>query len=71
MPGFTLLRLYDVCEWRNTEWYEKLIDINDDGLFLPNKTWKRFMNRNNDVINGPCFSDPLGMMDQLLLLVKA
>jgi hypothetical protein len=68
MPGFTLLCIYDVREWRNTEWNEKLIHINDDGLFLPNKTWKRVMNRNNDVINGPCLSDPIGLMDRAYCL---
>ena len=60
MPGFTLLRIYDVREW-NKELV--LIHINDDGLFLPNKTWKRVMNHNNEVINGPCFSLGLGMID--------
>jgi hypothetical protein len=36
MPGFTLLRIYDVREWN-----EEVIHLNDDGLFLTNKTWKR------------------------------
>ena len=68
MPGFTLLRIYDVREWKNTEWNEKLIHLNDDELFLSNKTWKLVMNRNNDVINGPCFSDSLGIMDRTYCL---
>jgi hypothetical protein len=46
MPGFTLLRIYDVREWKNTE-LEELIHINDDGLFLPNNTWKRAMKYDN------------------------
>ena len=68
MPGFTLLRIYDVREWRNTEWNEKLIHLNDDELFLPNKTWKHVMNPDNRVINGPCFSDPFGVVDQAYCL---
>jgi hypothetical protein len=38
MPGFTLLRIYDVREWN-----EEVIHLNDDGLFLTNKTWKRVL----------------------------
>jgi hypothetical protein len=64
MPGFTLLRIYDVREWGNTGWEKELIHINDDGLFLPNKTWKRALNPDNLVINGPCFSDKFGMIDK-------
>ena len=64
MPGFTLLRIYDVREWNE---YLELIHLND-GLFLPNKTWKRVMNSDNAVINGPCFSDPLGIVDQAYCL---
>jgi hypothetical protein len=30
MPGFTLLRIYDVREWRNTKREKDLIHINDD-----------------------------------------
>ena len=58
MPGFTLLRVYDVREWS-----KELIDINDNETFISNKSWKRFMNTNNNVINGPCFSDLLGTID--------
>ena len=60
VAGFTLLRLYDVREWS-----KKLIDLNEGGTCLSNKTWKRFMIRDNDVINGPCFSDPLGLIDEV------
>ena len=63
MPGFTLLRIYDVREWN-----EELIHLNDDGLFLPNKTWKRVINRDNRVINGPCLSDRFGVVDQAYCL---
>ena len=59
VAGFTLLRLYDVREWSKT-----LIDINDGGTCLSNKTWKGVMSLDNDVINGPCFSDRLGTIDQ-------
>ena len=39
VPGFTLLRIYDVREWSH-----KSINMNDDGNFLLNKTWKRVLN---------------------------
>jgi hypothetical protein len=61
VAGFTLLRLYDVREWS-----KKLIDLNEGGTCLSNKTWKRFMIRDNDVINGPCFSDRLGLQNSSL-----
>ena len=63
MPGFTLLRLYDVREW-----HEKFIDINDNETFLSNKSWKRETNINNDVIHGPCISDLLGTTDHAFCL---
>ena len=63
MPGFTLLRIYDVREWK-----AEVIHLNDDGLCLPNKKWKRAMNRKNRAINGPCFSDPLEVVDQAYCL---
>ena len=34
MPGFTLLRIYDVREWN-----KQFIDINDNETFISNKTW--------------------------------
>jgi hypothetical protein len=36
MPGFTLLRFYDVREWN-----EEFIDTNDNETVLSNKSWKR------------------------------
>ena len=61
--GFTLLRIYDVRKWSH-----KSINMNDDGTFLLNKTWKRVLNRHNNVINEPCISDKLGIMDTALCL---
>jgi hypothetical protein len=51
MPGFTLLRVYDVREWN-----KKYIDIIDNETVLSNKSWKRGMKTNSNVINGPCIS---------------
>ena len=59
VAGFTLHRIYDVREWN-----KELIHIYEDGSFLSNQTWKRVMNRNNEIINGPCFSDKFGMIDK-------
>ena len=63
MPGFTLLRIYDVREWN-----KKFIDINDNETFLSNKSWKRETNINNNVMHGPCMSDPFGTMDKTCCL---
>ena len=63
MPGFTLLNIYDVREWDR-----ELICINEDGIFLSNKSWKRECSRRNDVINGPCLSDALGTIDRAFSL---
>jgi hypothetical protein len=49
VAGFTLLRLYDVREWSNT-----LIDINDGGTCLSNKTWKGVMNHDHEVHKHEC-----------------
>ena len=58
VAGFTLLRIYDVRQWR-----KELIDIYENGLFLSNSTWKRVLNVADCEINGPCFSDILGIVD--------
>ena len=67
MPGFTLLRIYDIREWN-----KELINIYEDGSFLSNHTWKRAIKRvikhGNIVINGPCISDPLGTIDEAYCL---
>ena len=63
MPGFTLLRIYDVREWN-----KKNIDINDNETVLSNKSWKRAMNTNNNVINGPCISGRFGTIDLAVCL---
>ena len=60
VAGFTLLRIYDVREWRSKE----LINIYEDGSFLSNQTWKRVFIGDNYVINGPCLSDKLGTIDE-------
>ena len=65
VSGFTLLRIYDVHQWRNSEF----IDRNEDGRFLSNHIWKRLMNRGiNGVLNGPCISDLCGLVDQAYCL---
>ena len=63
VAGFTLLRIYDVRKWNKT-----LIHIYENGSFLSNKTWKCVMKPSNEVINGPCFSDQLGITDRAYCL---
>ena len=63
MPGFTLLRFYDVREWN-----EEFIDTNDNETVLSNKSWKRVVTIRNQEIHGPCFSDVLGTTDHALCL---
>jgi hypothetical protein len=50
MPGFTLLRFYDVREWN-----EEFIDTNDNETVLSNKSWKRIGTIRNQVIHGNNF----------------
>ena len=64
MPGFTLLHIYDVREWRGIE----LIERNVDGTFLSNQSWKRVNNINNYIITGPSFSSELGTIDRVCCL---
>ena len=63
VAGFTLLRIYDVRQWS-----KELIDIYKNRLVLSNSTWKRVMGVTGCVINGPCFSDQLGIMDRAFSL---
>jgi len=63
VPGFTLLRIYDVREWKT-----KVIDIHDNEPLFSNKLWKRALKGDNMVINRPCFSDKLGTTDRAFCL---
>ena len=63
MPGFTLLRIYDVREWN-----KKNIDINDNETVLSNKSWKRAMKTNTNVINDHVFLVDLERSTSLFVL---